>query len=371
MKILHLRASNFYGGPERQLHYHCRRATGAALSLIVGSFLENGRTPEFLDVIARDNIPTHTFEVSSAYDLKAIRLLRAFLRENRIDILCTHDYRTHIYGRLARRGTKARWVAFSRGWTKDDLKVRLYNYLDKFNIRFADHIVAVSESQSSKLARLLIASRKITVVHNAVDPKAFTDIPEVNLKERFSLPDDALIAVSGGRFSAEKGQLQLVDAAGPAIRENNRLVFILFGDGPDLAAVRNRIAENNLSDKVLCPGFETGLLGCLKGADMVVNPSLSEGLPNILLEAMAVGTPCVATEVGGVSEIIDHDTTGLLCPPSSPEKLAEAIVRLAGDSNLRSRLSTNALETVRNRFSFESQFKKLETVYNHALNPQL
>ena len=237
MNVLHLRASNFYGGPERQLHFHARLARNTHYNVTIGSFAENGSSPEFLDVVAEDGIATHTFPVESAYDRSAISLLRSYLADHKIQVLCTHEYRTHVIGMLAARGTSTGWVAFSRGWTMDNLKVRLFHVLDKSIIRFADHIVAVSRAQKEKLVKLLIPAGKISVAHNSIMPEAFDRVSPVNLHERYGFPAESIICVSGGRFSREKGQRILVQAALEALRKTPSLRFVLFGDGPDFAKI--------------------------------------------------------------------------------------------------------------------------------------
>ena len=109
------------------------------------------------------------------------------------------------------------------------------------------------------------------------------------------------------------------------------------------------------------------MIGCLKGADFLVNPSLSEGLPNIVLEAMAMKIPCIATDVGGVGELIENNINGILVPSKSPEKLAEAILRITDDDNLSSKLTDNAYKTIIDRFSFDSQFEKLSKIYKNLM----
>jgi glycosyltransferase involved in cell wall biosynthesis len=363
MNILHLRASNFYGGPEQQVHLHALEALGSDYQLVVASFSEVGQQPEYLDVIAADGIPTHVFEVTSAYDTRAISDIRTYLREHSIHILCTHDYRTTVLGCLAIRRTSAHWLAFSRGFTKDNIKVRLYHAIDKVLIRQAEHIVVVSGAQKDKLRRLFIRDSKITVVPNAIDPDRFAVIPSVDLRKRFGFEADAIVCISGGRFSNEKGQVYLVEAAEGAVKRSPKLRFVLFGDGPDLEGVRSRIRALGIVDKVLCPGFEKNLMGCLKGADMLINSSLSEGLPNIVLEGMALNVPVVATAVGGVPEIIADGKTGRLVPPKSAGLLADAIVTTAEQAEQSRTMAQAAYQLVRAEYSFKGQFEKLASVY--------
>lgn len=367
MKILHLRASNFYGGPERQLHLHSRHLDGSEYELTVGSFSEAGRTPEFLEVIASDGLATKTLPVKNAYDPSAPGQLREYLKANAVDILCTHDYRTHAVGWRARRGTRCRWIAFSRGWTSENRKIKLYHTLDKIIVRFADHIVAVSEAQKKRLTRLMVPDRKISVVHNAVDAAALRSVRPVNLHARFNLPRHAVVFVAGGRFSREKGQVFLVRAALGALQRDDRLRFVLFGDGPDLDSIRRLVSDSGNEQAIICPGFERNLLGCLAGADGLVNASLSEGLPNIVLEAMAVGTPVIATAVGGVPELITDGRDGLLVPPRDAASLRAKIVMLAADTDKARALADAAAETVEKNFTFAGQARRLTEVYKRTM----
>ncbi len=365
MRIVHLRASNFYGGPERQLHFHARLALGSPHSITVASFSTAGQRPEFLDVIGDDGVNTHVFEAASSYDFSVVRQIRDTLLRERFDILCTHDYRSALLGGWAARGTKTRWIAFSRGFTSDDLKVRLYHGIDKIIVRFADHIVAVSASQKRKLERLQIPGRKISVVPNAIDVDFFSRIEPVDLRARMGFEHDAIVVVSGGRFSREKGQIHLVRAAGLAAREVPRLRFVLFGDGPDLEPIRKAVAAAGLEGIVRCPGFERGLLQCIRGADILVNPSLSEGLPNIVLEGMALGVPIVATNVGGLPEIIEDGRTGRLVAPSRPNALAAAITEIARDRDLGQSMASAARAFVMSACTFDRQFEQLVAVYEN------
>jgi len=367
MNILHLRASNFYGGPERQLHMHARRAQSSGFTLTVASFSENSQTPEFLDVINNDNIPTYCLEVTSAYDTKAVSQLKQYLRERQISILCTHDYRTHLIGWLATRRTPVKWIAFSRGWTRENLKVRLFHLIDKIIIRFADKIVAVSAKQGDRLHNLLISRKRITVVPNAIDPTQFEKVPAISLRKTYNFPPDTMVGIAAGRFSAEKGQLFLVKAAAKVLKNNDRLRIVMYGDGPDLEKAKGLAKSLGISEYVLFPGYEKSVIGYIKGADFLINPSLSEGLPNIVLEAMAVGTPALVTPVGGVTEIITHLKTGYFVKPGDPDDLAEGINYFLSHPNEIKEYAGKALQFVTDTLSFDKQNEQLCDLYNNIV----
>jgi glycosyltransferase involved in cell wall biosynthesis len=368
INILHLRASNFYGGAEKQLHYHSIKACSSGFNIIISSFTERGQSPEFLRIIAKDNISTYLFNVKNAYDPKAIQIIRSYIKEKNIHILCTHDYRTHLIGFLATRSSGTKWVAFSHGWTKENWKVRLYHRIDKIILRFADCVVAVSHSQKQKLKRVLIPGRKISVVHNAVEPDCFSKVEKVNLHLKFGFTANSIICVSAGRFSHEKGQIYLVKAAIKAIEKNDFLRFILFGDGPDLEKIKDRISGLGYQDKILCPGFEKNLLSFVKGADILINPSLSEGLPIIVLEAIALGIPIVATAVGGVPEVIQDGVNGYLVLPKDVCSLAEKILSLSSDRTRAKEFADKGLQTIMNSFTFTQQNLKLTQLYRQLLS---
>jgi glycosyltransferase involved in cell wall biosynthesis len=369
ISILHLRSSNFYGGPEKQIHFHAKHAIESGVDLRVASFSENAKAPDFLSKISSDNIPTKLFNVKNAYDKASITLIKKYLRDNKIDIICTHEYRSHFYGFMASRGTPTKWIAFSRGMTTENIKVKIFTYLEKYLLRKADHIVAVSESQKLKLIKQSIKPQNITTVHNAIDIAHIKSIPVISLKDRFRFPNDTYVSISAGRFSQEKGQIYLVKAAEIAIKKNDKLRFVLFGEGPDLLKIQKYIKNKNLDTHILCPGFETNILGLLKSADLLINPSLSEGLPNIVLEALASDIPVIVTNVGGHPEIVTDNKNGYLVEPTNIYQLSDKILSFAENTKSSFNFITESRNILNHKFSFSSQHEKLTNLYKRLSDP--
>lgn len=367
MKVLHLRASNFYGGPERQLHLHAREALGSSLQLTIASFHESGEPPEFLDPIAADGIATHSFDVRSAYDPRAVSAVRHYLHAHDIDLLCTHEYRSALVAWIAVRGSRTRWIAFSRGFTTENLKVRAYQWIDRILIRHAHHVVAVSASQKQKLERLRIPSSRISVVPNAIDAEFIGGAAPVDLRSRYGFASGDFVCVAGGRFSEEKGQVFLVEAAARALRDTPRLRVIMFGDGPQRARILERIARLGIGDQVLCPGFERNMAGCVRAADLLVNPSLSEGMPNIVLEAMGLCTPVLATAVGGVPEIIEDGVSGRLVAPADPGALAARLQEAVQEQERSRTMAERAARFAREELGFARQFERMCEAYRKGV----
>ncbi len=366
MTILHLRASNFYGGPERQLFHHAQVMASGHHCVVIGSFSEHGQRPELLNVAEVGGVDNVMIDVSSAYDLSAVgKIKKALLKEN-VDLLCTHDYRSHLLGHAACRRSRAKHICFVRGATKDDLKVRLYQWLDKLTLRWAGHAVTVSDQQRRAMIASGYPEARISVVHNAVSLHELSEIEPIDLRTVFQLPPDAVVVMAAGRFSREKGQRVLVEAAERSIGQDGRLHFVLFGDGPDMEPVKRLVAGSSCPAQILLPGFDAKVINYLKSADILVNPSYSEGLPNVVLEAMAVGTPVVATSVGGVPELIENQHSGLLVAAGDANVLSDAILLLAEDLPMRKRLAQHGLQVVEERFTFEQQAKLLTQVYEEV-----
>jgi glycosyltransferase involved in cell wall biosynthesis len=294
--------------------------------------------------------------------MRAVRSLRDHLRRESVDVVCSHDYRTSVLVFLAVRGTRARWIAFSRGVTHENLKVRTFHATSTALLRAAHAVVAVSAGEAERLRRARIPAKKISVVHNAVPLAAFDGIEARDLRAEYGFGADDVVCVSVGRFSPEKGQSLLVSAAADALARMPALRFVIYGDGPDLARVRSRVASLGLEDRVRCPGHVRDAVACIKGADLLVHPSLSEGLPNAILEAMAVGTPVVATAVGGVPELVRHEVTGVAVRPQASD-LARAIEWAAKHGDELDRMAAAARDHVLRAFAFERQAVLLQALY--------
>lgn len=367
INVVHLRASNFYGGPERQLHFHAVKSQDSEFNITISSFTERGQAPEFLNMIAASKINTHVFKVKNSYDPRAVRQVKTFLKDNNAHILCTHDPRSLVIGYLASRGNKTSLLAFSRGYTKDSLRVRIYGLMDRINLRFADHIIAVSLAQKRKLTSLLIPDNKISVVHNAINAEDFRKVEPLDLHARYRFPPGAKVCVTVGRFSAEKGQTYLVKAARKAINANDSLRFVLYGDGPDLTRIKKLIRRLSLENEIFCPGFEKNVTRSIKGACVLINPSLSEGFPNVVLEAMALRVPVIATAVGGVPELIRHGENGYLVPPKEPDAITRAILEVTSNPDKAARVAEKGWEMISKNFSFEGQYRKLAEIYHRIM----
>jgi glycosyltransferase involved in cell wall biosynthesis len=319
------------------------------------SFREDGRCDEFLRVVAERGFDGVRLRHDTPRLRGAVSELTQLLAERSADVLLCHGYKANLVGRIAARRVGVPAVAVSRGWTWQSLKVRAYESLDRWHLRFMDHVICVSEGQAAKVRRAGVSEHKVSVIRNSARLAAFNGAdPAYRARLRSLFPGDNAVSrviVAAGRFSPEKGFGVLVEAAARVPSAG----VVLFGDGPERARLESRVRELGLANRFVMPGFTRELDSFLPWADVLVLPSFTEGLPNVVLEAAAAGVPAVATAVGGTPEAITDGETGYLVAPGDPAALADRLARLLADEALRRRMGQAARARMHAEFSFDAQ----------------
>ncbi len=369
-RILHLRASNFVGGPEHQLLRSAELEADGAFDICIATFEGGGEGTQLREAAESRGIPAIAYPVESRAALKA---LQQTLRDQRIDVLCTHGYKADILGIVAGRRCGVRVACFLRGWTGENFKVKLYEAVDRFALRFADRAVCLSQTQAKKLAAQSALGEKIRIVSNAIDIPAHdpgrTMRARSELLRRFSLPGDSVVIATAGRLSPEKGVADFLEAAAQLRQQSPRLRFVVFGDGPRRAALQQKAQSLNLTPQITFAGFHTDLRSLIPGLDLLVNPSLSEEMPNIVLEGMAAEVPVVATAVGGVEDIGGPQRAVRLVPAADVPAMAAAISELLGDFGRARQLARAGRQRVEEAYSPGHQQAQLHALYRELLPP--
>jgi glycosyltransferase involved in cell wall biosynthesis len=357
MNLVHLTSSTFFGGPERQM-LGLAGALPESVRTTFVSFAEGGRCGAFLDEVKARGFDTVALKNDFPKLVATARELTGVLRDT--DILLCHGYKANIVGRVAARRAGIPAVAVSRGWTGENRKVKLYEWLDRRHLRLMDRVVCVSDGQAAKVRRWCgVPESRISVVRNSARLAAFENVdPDARRKLLGFFPSDTALSqvvVAAGRLSPEKGFGVLVDAAATVCRSHPNAGVVIFGEGVLRPELEAQIAARGLTGRVVMPGFRTDLDSLITAADVVVLPSFTEGLPNVALEASAAGVPVVATAVGGTPEVIADNETGFLVPPGEPESLARKVVALLSDTELRSRMGEAGKRRMRDVFTFDAQ----------------
>ncbi len=298
-----------------------------------------------------------------------IRQVVAEVREYNYPIVQTHGFKPTFLGFFAKMICKVKWVCFMHGTTSENLKVRFYNFIDNILQMAADRTVLVSEAQRSRIFGGRNAGR-VHVLHNSVDmdhpmPISLASYP---LLEAYELPAASRIVVAVGRFSPEKGIDILLEAFSLLLRQMDSVHLFLVGDGQERPALEGQALRLGVAKNVHFVGYSQTPGDFVAEADVLVLTSRSEGIPNAVLEAMAMGKPVVATKVGGVPEIIEDDVSGRLVPPGRPDLIASALAEVLADEPLRHRLGAGGRKKVMEAFSIQARVAKVLTLYRDVLS---
>ena len=366
--VIHLLASPFFGGPERQVLGLATHLSSLYRTVFM-SFHEGGLAEPFLRRAREAGHRTIPLKHNTPSFAACIREVADHLNEQRADVLCCHGYKPDLIGLTAARRAKVPVIGICRGWTAATWKVWMNEGADRLSLHGMDRIVCVSESQARKVRRVAIPSRRISVIHNAIDHRRFTVSVTANreeLRSFFRVPVSQIV-VAAGRLSPEKGFRDFVEAAALINAQNSKVGFVLFGEGPLRESLMRQIINRNLQETFILCGFRSDVDFLLPQADLVVIPSYTEGLPNIALEAHAASKAIVGTDVGGIPEVIQDRVTGYLVAAGDSQALADRILHLLSNDTLRNEMGNRGFLRVEADFTFEAQSKKYEGVFEKVI----
>jgi glycosyltransferase involved in cell wall biosynthesis len=299
------------------------------------------------------------------FSLKIVTDLHRLIKKKHIHILRTHRYRSNFYGRLAAflTGVPVIVASVHDNYRKDKRPAR--KMINRILSKMTDKIVAVSEEVKRDIMRYdKIAPSKIVVIPNGIDIKRFN--PKGNfadIRKEFSIKQGAIVVGFVGRIVPAKGLQYLIDSIPYVKEEFKNIKLLIIGEGSIVARLHQQAKEKKVYDSIIFAGKRRDIPDILSCIDIFVMPSIAEGLPNALLEAMAMGKPIVATEVGGIPEVIKNGVNGLLVPPRNPGALATAMEGLIGNDRLTAQMGHAARDLVLDKFSMVTIAQKWQTLY--------
>lgn len=291
------------------------------------------------------------------HDTLAIFELGKIFRKGNYDAVHLNSTKMGILGSIAAR--LPRVVYRIGGWVfLENLptwKRQIYIAAERFTARFKDTIICVNPNDAIVAADLGIKPKKnILTIPNGIDMPVF----ESKLRTReqactiLGLDPKAFIIGSISNFYTPKNIPAYLTTVRKVIDQNPNLHFVIIGDGPERTIIEKNIAELNLQKHITLAGEQNNAPTLLRAFDLFVLPSTKEGMSWALLEAMATGLPCIATDVGAAQWMLEHEA-GVIVPPSNTKALTDAILLLATDAEQRTKLGQNAKEAVKNRFPLE------------------
>jgi len=304
------------------------------------------------------------------FDLRAFGRLLSMLRRDRVQIVRGHLFWANLTARLVGRIAPVPVVVTTHHDT--DVWMRWYHRLaERATAPLSDAVTTCSEAvRRHAIETLGIRPGLVHTLPNAIEIPEVACDPLTRERVRRELgagAGDILVGTLGRLVEPKKGLMVFLAAARSLLRDVPRIRFVLVGDGPQRAALEERATREGVSHCTVFAGIRRDVAEVMRALDLFVQPSLWEGFGLTALEAMAAGTPVVATRVGGVPEVIVDGETGLLVPPGDAEALAAACARVLSDRDLAARLGRSGRERVRQHFDIERLVGQIEALYRELL----
>jgi glycosyltransferase involved in cell wall biosynthesis len=364
LKVLQLISSGGYYGAENMLLNLCasQDAAGCRNSLLL---FYNVHVPnvEFYERARRRGISVRMVHCRGRADWRAVRQIKEYIREDAVNVVHTHGYKADLYGYFAAKNEGKPIIATCHNWVGGTAALGIYNRLDRMVLKRFSAVAAVSDGVKERLLESGIPTEKIKLIPNGIDVQAFERaeaLPELRSSER------KVIGVVA-RLDLQKGFEYLLAAVREFKIFSHDLKIVIVGEGPDRQAIEQMIERYGLRDTVLLAGQQSNMPGVYAAMDIFVLPSLNEGLPMTVLEAMAASKPVIATRVGAIPRVIEDDRTGLLVNPGDTAGLRDAIARLLGDANLCRRMAAQAHEWVARHFTADAMARQYRSMYEEVL----
>lgn len=320
----------------------------------------------FLVAVRQAGIELDVLRERFRFDPSLIGGLRQTVERRDPDIVQTHHVKSHLLTRLSGLWRDRPWIAFHHGYTTTDLKMRCYNQLDPWSLRAAHRVITMNSAFARDLEVKGVPAERIRIVHNAVDrPQPIGEHRVRALRSALGMADDERIVLAVGRLSREKGHADLVGALAHLRRMHPGMSvrLVIVGEGPERQHVERLARSLAVHTSITFAGHVGEIDPYYAVADVLALPSHSEGSPNVLLEAMAAGLPVVATDVGGIPEIVSDQVTALITRPHDPRAIGEALGLMLTSPRMARKIAANARNAVTSRHSPETRLHKLLQIY--------
>jgi glycosyltransferase involved in cell wall biosynthesis len=305
--------------------------------------------------------------IGGDFDPRTIARIRSFLSREKIDLITVNFNKDVRLGGLAARwdgGVKVCWRLgldiTSKGW--------VHRYLSP---KLVDGVIVPSEALKRQAMRHgYITDEMVRVIYNGTEDKR-VQRPDPDaaraLREKYGLAENAVIAVTVGRFVDQKGHEYLVRAAPAIIKGHPEVVFMFLGDGGHRRMLQRMITRQETEKYFVFAGMLDNIEPELAGADLMIHPAIEEPFSHAILEAMRAGLPIVASRVGGIPEAVEEDRTALLVKARDPATLAEAVNRMVADPAMRREFGQNAQQRWHDKFRVDTMIDRTENYFRELI----
>jgi len=371
IKVLECIRQGQIGGGESHLLSLVENLDRSKFEPVVLSFTDG----PMLKRLSEMNVPAHVIYTEKPFDVRKWGIVKNFLRKQKVDLIHAHGTRANSNVLWAARSLGIPVIYTVHGWSfHQDQKpiVRTIRILGEkyLTSKTAVNIsVSASNQQSGKEQ---IKSFESVVINNGIDQTKFNPGKKYkNIRAELNIPNESLLVLFIARFTAHKQPLALIEAFAKSLSSNSKMHLLMVGDGDQRKQAELIVKEYGLEKKITLESFRQDVPDILASADIFVLPSLWEGLPIGLLEAMAMGKAVIATNVDGTSEVVQHNENGLLISTEGlVQNLTKALIELSSDEEKKNKFRINAIKTVNVRYNAANMTRSIEDIYSKVVSNQ-
>ncbi len=312
--------------------------------------------------------PLRTFGEYGPLDPRCITRLLNVCRKRNVKIWHGHDYKSNLLGLILRKFHPMKLITTAHTWHDDTWRMRLYRRIDQWCLKHYDHVICVSRDLYDCCRKKLgIEKDRASLVHNGIELRPWSRLRNIeSAKKALDIDPQCKVLGFTGRLNWEKGLDRVLHAVGTVSQRVPDLQFVLVGDGPERRKLEKQVRDMHLTGVVRFVGWRKPLQAWYEAMDALVLPSRSEGLPNTLLEAMAMGVPVASTNVGGVNDLLRDGICGTVLEEDR-DTWPEALTDLLTNRTYRERLATSARQHIENYFTFDQRMHKITRLYDDLL----
>lgn len=356
--VLNIIGSDFFGAPEKLILGQMKYISD--FEIIGASFVKRGIKNEFLSIANSKGYRVGAIDDNYLLDPKIPGRIKSLIAKYDVKLVVTHGYKANFYGYLARVGGDVPQAAYFHGWTQENIKMKIYNIIDRKVLPHLNSIIAVSEASADRLSENGVRKSKIQVVYNAIEMDDNIQKPAPTIKGK---PTIGVIS----RLSYEKGIHVFIEALAEIVKDTGEFVARIYGDGGELENLKKLAMELKVEHIIRFMGFTDDIEAAYKGIDFLVIPSLSEGHPLVILEAWKHGVGIVATKVGGIPEVIEDGSDGVLVEAGNPQMLGMAILQAINNREKMNALGEAGFLKLKQKYNFRFQADRLTQIYGSLI----
>jgi glycosyltransferase involved in cell wall biosynthesis len=367
-RILHfIESEGVYGAEQVILNLSHEMSKTADYEPIVGCIVgsENDQSDLFDQALAR-NIEAVKIPIANSRFIFDLPVAAKKLKQIKVDLIHSHGYKPTVFGYVISKLMSAPLTATCHLWFKPSngpLKMRVMIAIEKFLYRNFSVVIAVSDAIKFELCRRGTSSDRVQVIKNGINVDAFSRDNRVQVRESLGLAEHDFVLINTARLTEQKAQHVLINAVAKLKDQGVPVKALIVGEGPLRDRLDKQIQGFGLQAEVSLLGFRSDTVDLLNAADVFALPSIDEGMPISLLEAVAAHLPVIATDVGDIGKLIQNETSGLIVPVEDSVVLAASILHLKNNPEEAQQYAAEARRELQASYSSEAMAKQYYAVY--------